>query len=857
MLTRRPLALVLSAAMFSSLLVAPAAFVPSGMTAFANDAYKLPPENIRRVLDTPPTPSVSLSPTHTHLLLLERISLPPISDMAAPMLRLGGSRINPNTNGPHGPRRLTGLTLKKVADGADAKGVKLALPENANISSPSWSVDGKYFVFTNTHENGISLWVGDVEKGTVRQISGANVNSAGGGVRWMPDQRSVLVRFVPDGRAAMPKETPAPTGPVVQDADGKPAPVRTFQDLLTDAHDEELFDWVMTSQLAVVNIETGARTNIGAPAVFTESAPSPSGEFLLIGRLQKPYSYQVPWSLFPEQYEVWNAKNGAVVQELVKMPLRDRIPTQGVQTGPRGLEWMETQPATLLWVEALDGGDPRAKVPHRDRLMALNAPFAGEATEVMKLQHRFSGITWLEEPSGPAAVSRGMLSEFERERRWSRTWMISMTNATRTLAGEPRVVFDRSINDRYNDPGSPLTDRTKAGFPVIKVDNEHIYLRGEGATPEGDRPFFDRMSLADFKMERLWRNEGEMYETVVDVLDVPGNTDPATLKFVTSFETKTTPPNLTMRQRGSAERTAITKFTDPLPELRKIRKEIVQYTRDDGVPLSGTMYLPPDYVEGTKLPLVVWAYPNEVSDAATAGQVSGSPYRFTQIGGSSHLFMLLAGYAVMDDASMPVIGDPETMNDTFVKQIVANAKAAIDKAASMGVADPTRVAVGGHSYGAFMTANLLAHAPAGMFRAGIARSGAYNRTLTPFGFQSERRSFWEARDVYMTMSPFTYADKIKTPILMIHGQIDNNPGTFPMQSERLFQAIRGTGGMGRLVMLPFESHGYMARESIMHVLAESIEWLDKYVKNAPAESTPATTPAGAAAEPKTQGRSGE
>ncbi|MBS0198204.1 MAG: prolyl oligopeptidase family serine peptidase [Planctomycetes bacterium] len=807
--------------MKSPTLIALGALLMSTSLSAAQTQYKEPPAAIRHVLDTPPTPGVSLDPSSRSMLLLHRIGLPPVADLAEPMLRLAGSRINPATNAPHAPRRLSGFTLKNVADGVERL---ITLPPDANLSSPSWSADGNRFVFTNTVANGVELWVGDVASAKVKKLTGPIVNAAAGpAVRWMPDQRSVLVRFVPAGRPPMPAAPKTPPGPNIQESTGTTAPVRTYQDLLQSAHDEALFDWVMTAQLAIVNLDSGERRDLGTPAIFSESNPSPNGEFLLIGRVNRPYSYAVPENLFPETWEIWSVTDGKVIHPLAQIPLRENIPTQGVETGPRGFDWIDTQPATLEWTEALDGGDPRNKAEHRDRLMMLAAPFKGEPVEWHRLQHRLSGMSWLEQAPG-STESRAMVSEFERERRWTRTWLITLG----ANAPAPRPVFDRSINDRYNNPGSPISERLANGRTVVKVADGSIYLRGEGATPEGDRPFLDRMNLADLAKERLWRNEGDCYETVVDVTSAGPAAKPA---IITSRETKEQPPNLMLRNLAAGDSRPLTAFTDPLPELRKIRKEIITYTRDDGTPLSATMYLPPDYVAGTKLPLLIWAYPNEVSDAATAGQVAGSTIRFTQIGGTSHLFLLLAGYAVMDDASMPVIGDPETMNDTFVKQIVANARAAIDKAVAMGVADGTRVAVAGHSYGAFMTANLLAHAPPGMFRAGIARSGAYNRTLTPFGFQSERRSFWEARDVYMKLSPFTYADQIKTPLLMIHGELDNNPGTFPIQSERLFQAVKGQGGTVRLVMLPYESHGYQGRESVGHVLEEMIEWLDRYVKN--------------------------
>ena len=857
--------------------------------------YKLPPDAMRRVLDTKPTPSVSMSPDGKWLVLMERISLPPVADLAAPMVKLAGSRVNPNTNGPHGPRRITGFTIRNVQDGSERK---VELPIDANLSGPGWmpagdagATDGESrFIFSMTTDrgkeaekaNGIELWVCDVERATARSLTKLDpkaeeiaqgmkptaLNAAtGASARWMPNRVEVMIRRVPDGRGKMPERPRTPTGPIMQETRGEAAPVRTYQDMLTDAYDADVFDWIMPSQLTLINVETGARRDVGVPAIFADATPSPDGKFVLVSRVVPPYSYQVPWSLFPEVVEVWDVATGAVVKEIAKVELRETIPTQGVETGPRGFEWADAMDAMLVWAEALDGGDPRAKVPHRDRVMTLGSPFTGEARELLKVEHRFRGLSWLETENdemkgGSENVLQAMLGEFDRDRRRTKTWLIEVADEAggaassaggTVLAREPRLLFDRSVNDLYSDPGQPLADVAPNGSVLIKVRDGHVFLRGEGASKEGNRPFLDVMSLGEgFAKQRLWQNTGEEYERVVDLLENEVDSERARAgskagyRLVTSHETKMSPPNMRVREGGArtltdaagepvfqsfaGEARAITAFTDPLPELRQIQKRVLTYSREDGVPLSATLYTPPGYVEGTRLPLFVWAYPNEVSDAATAGQLSDSPYRFTQIGGSSHLFVLLAGYAVMDDASMPVVGDPETVNDTFVTQIVSSAKAAIDIAAELGVADSTRVAIGGHSYGAFMTANLLAHAPKGMFKAGIARSGAYNRTLTPFGFQSERRSFWEAQDVYMKLSPFTYADKIKTPLLLTHGQIDNNPGTFPIQSERLFQAINGTGGTARLVVLPYEGHGYAARESVQHVLAEMVEWMDTYVK---------------------------
>ena len=784
--------------------------------ANAQEPYRLPPPEVVRILDAAPLPFVSVDPTRRTMLMMERENLPPISELAQPMLRLAGVRINPNTNATHGPRSIVGLVFRDIATGEERR---VRTPEGVGIAAPSWSPTGDRILFMAMRDNGAELWVADVATGAARALTGPIVNATtGGAAQWTPDGRSALVRVVPEGRGEPPRAPLAPIGPVIQETTGRAGPVRTFQDLLTNAHDEALYDYYFTSQLALIDVRSGDRRDIGAPAIFRGVDVSPTGERLLVSRVERPYSYLHTWGSFPHTVEVWDMR-GRVEHVVARHPLLDNIPIQGVQTGPRAVQWRNAPGVdVLVWAEALDGGDPRVEAAHRDRLMTLAAPFRAEASELLRTEHRFTGLTWTEQDGAT------MLSEYDRDRLWSRTWLFVFDNT----GAAPRLVWDRSVRDRYNAPGSPVTTTTPDGRRVVMVRDGSIFLTGPGASPEGDRPFIDRMSLATFETERLWRNEGERFESVVDLLTDDG------ARIITRRESPTDPPNyFAIDLRAGTER-ALTTFEDPAPELRDIRKELVTYTRDDGVELSATLHLPPGYREGDRLPLLVWAYPREFNDPATAGQVSGSPWRFTQIGGSSHLFLLTQGYAIMNDATMPVVGHPETANDTFVEQVVASAKAAIDKAVEMGVADAERVGVGGHSYGAFMTAHLLAHSD--LFKAGIARSGAYNRTLTPFGFQSERRTFWEAPHIYMNLSPVTHANKISAPVLLIHGEADNNSGTFPIQSERLYHAIQGHGGVARLVMLPHESHGYQARESVMHVLAEMIDWFDTHVKGASGSS---------------------
>ena len=786
--------------------------VLSSPSVFAQTPYKTPPQVIVDILDAPPLPTASVSPDRQWLLLLEQRSMPTIAELAQPMLRLAGSRINPRTSGPQLPGAVVGLLLKRIEDGTERR---ISVPTPAALSFVSWAPNGRLVSFVQTRDSGLVLWIADVATGQTRALTegGPSLNATDGApCEWMPDGGRLLCRFVPNDRGAAPVAPAAPIGPTTQDATGRAAPAATFQDLLDNAQDEALYTHYFTAQLALVDAASGRRTLIGRPAIFDDVDVSPNGEFVLVSRTLRPYSYLVPAGRFPKEIEVWNLR-GEVVARVAQQPLAENVPIRGVRPGPRAVNWRPDVPATLAWAEALDGGDPKTKVEHQDRVVLLAAPFTGGPVELLKLGKRYSGLQW---DSG----GRVLVFEYDRERRWAKTWL---ADAGRPGTA-PRVVWDRSAEDRYGDPGFPLMRATAAGDQVMRRNGDWAYFTGFGASSQGDRPFFDRFNLRTLKMERLWRADTVYYESVVAVLDDAGT------RIVTRRESRTEPPNYFVRDVRRGAIRALTAFKDPAPQLTGIQKRLITYQRADGTNLSGTLYLPPGYAPGTRLPVVMWAYPTEFASAAAAGQVFAAPNRFNLIRGPSHLFFLTQGYAVLDDPKMPIIGG-DTANNHYVEQLVASARAAVQAVVNLGVADSSRIGIGGHSYGAFMTANLLAHSD--LFRAGIARSGAYNRSLTPFGFQNEERTFWEARSVYLAMSPFVSADSINEPILMTHGEADNNSGTYPIQSERLFAAIKGLGGTARLVMLPNEAHGYAARESVLHTLAEMIDWFDRYVKNAP------------------------
>ncbi|HMO13431.1 MAG TPA: prolyl oligopeptidase family serine peptidase [Pirellulaceae bacterium] len=775
----------------------------------SQQSYQLPPKEIVDIIDAPPTPNIVFSPNGEHLLIVERSAMPSIEDLSRRMLKLAGLRIDPAANARFNVNFNRALSIR-ATDGSDVR--RVAIPDEAKISSVSWSHRSHAFVVTTVTDQGSQLWWVDVENPSEPKRIVENLNSVTVGVNWMPDGESLICATIPVEQGTEPPAPRQPLGPNIQESFGFETPTRTYQDLLKDPYDEALFDFYFTTQLAIVNRE-GAKSMIGRPAIFGSLSVSPNGDYLLVATIQRPYSYLLPMSSFPTHWEVWSLR-GELVYKVAEVPLEENIPIEGVRQGRRSISWRSNEPATLSWVEALDGGDPRNQVDHRDQLFMLAAPFDTSPREVAKLEHRFVGSTDM--------LDRSLLitTELDRDRRWIRSLLHSLDSLK-----DPITLVDRSLRDRYGDPGQLAMRELENGQRVVRQDGDWVYRIGLGASPQGNLPFIDRFNLATLETERLWRCQEGTYEMVVDIRHSGADTKPTVVTVKESLES---PSNFFQIDLNDMSTVALTDFPDPLPQIRGIQRELVQYERADGVQLSATMYLPEDYQPGTRLPLLIWAYPIEFNDPQTAGQVSDSPWRFTRMGGISHLTLVKQGYAVMDNATMPVIGDPETMNDTFVEQIVAAAQAAIDKAVDMGVADRDRVAVGGHSYGAFMTANLLAHSD--LFKAGIARSGAYNRTLTPFGFQAERRKFWDAKDVYMNVSPFTHADKIRTPILLIHGEDDNNSGTFPVQSLRMFQAIKGNGGNVRLVMLPYESHGYQARESVLHTQAEMLNWLDKFLK---------------------------
>jgi dipeptidyl aminopeptidase/acylaminoacyl peptidase len=835
------------------------------VAAAPQGGYRSPPDAILKILDSPAPPAVGVSNDRNWLLITSSdVVETPLAELAEPAVYLAGRRVRTAPVHRIDVEGVRSAAIKPVDGGAQ---INIPVPDGARLTFPQWSrdnkrlayfvitpgkmalhvfdvagktsrpiaatglsgrlaasggwsKDGRHYLFSATTAQGVALWVADMDVGSARRLTPPAINFVAGSCGWVAGNPPAVCLLYPEKRGAPPTAPAAPDGPIVQESFGRAAPARTNTYLLKDSYDEALFDYHFTAQLAAVALD-GRITRLGAPGIYLPPSASPDGKFLLVRQIHRPYSYQVGMDRFPQKTAVWTP-DGKVVRTIDDRPLMEVQSSLRDSTTPgiRNISWRPDEPATLVLVEALDDGDPRKSVPKRDRVSLLRAPFTGAAERFVETEMRYGGINWL----GPKVA---LLSDFSAQRTRSRTWVIDPSLPD---GGSLRLQWDYNTEDRIAAPGNLASAYNLAAdrfLPITSPDGRWYYLTGPGASrdKDGDRPYLDRLEIATGKRERLWQSQPPNYESIVALLD------PQASRVILQRQSATDRPDYYVRDLTAERLTRLTALPDPAPFFSSVKGELITYTRPDGVQLSATLYLPPNYdkTRDGRLPFFLWAYPVEFMSEEAASQVAGSPYQFRRPNRQDHLLMLAAGYGVLDNPTMPIVGvGGKEPNDTYVEQLVASAQAAIDKLVELGVGDRSRMAVGGHSYGAFMTANLLAHSD--IFRAGIARSGAYNRTLTPFGFQAEPRTYWQAAEVYDRMSPFRSADKIKEPILLIHGTHDNNQGTFPIQSERMFAALKGNGGNVRYVQLPLESHGYAAKESQRHVIWEMVTWLDTHVK---------------------------
>lgn len=777
-------------------------------------SYKTPPKDIVDMLLAKASPTVSMDDKGEWMLFSESSSYPSVEELARPELRIAGMRINPANYAPSRQNFINNIYLKNAATNKEYKITGLPAPLFAG--NVNWSPNNKKIAFTQTTATTVDLYVIDVATQKAMKVNKAALNVIGGNFQWY-DDNTLLYRTAIKPATAAPPKPATPKGPTVQENYGKATPRPTFQDLIKSSYDEQLYEFYATAQL--VKNSNGVETKIGQPAIHSYLNISPDKKYMIVRTLKKPFSYTVPAQGFPSVVMITDM-NGKLVKQLADLPSAETAPSgnDNVQFAPRGFDWRDDEAATVFWCMPLDSGFIKKNVDYHDAVFSLSAPFNTEPKQIFKTKMRYRSISWGNATF--ALVNEALTGKQQTQ--------MSRYNPT---TGELEKLMERNTTDAYSSPGFPVTEKNQYGREVIKlIDNGTKLLMNNpvGSSPKGDLPFLATFDLVTKKTDIIWRSPEGYYESIVRVM----NADK--LELLTRKESEKEVPNYWIKNLKAriADR-QLTNFTNPYPQLDGVTKEKVKYKRADGVDLTGDLYLPKGYdaKRDGKLPVLIWAYPAEYNSAADAAQIRGSEHRFTLINWGSPIYYVTQGYAVLNNAEMPIVATSKDKkpNDNFIEQLTMNAEAAINTLDSMSVGDRNRVAVGGHSYGAFMTANLLAHTK--LFKAGIARSGAYNRTLTPFGFQNEDRTYWQAPELYDAMSPFAYADKIKTPILLVHGEMDDNTGTFPIQSERMFNAIKGNGGTVKFVSLPYEAHGYRGKENILHTLAEQYAWLEKYVKN--------------------------
>ena len=792
-------------------------FFFSIIKAQENYSYQKPPKEILELVDVRLPPRVLIDDNRSYIVYLYRDSYKSISELSDPEIKLAGLRLNPNSNSRSRTNYYNNIMISKINQvGKGAKQVK-GLPELPKLANIRWSPDQKKVAMTNTTKDGLELWYVDLESLRAEKLTGPKLNaSLGDVITWHQDSKNIIAKFkLKNPPEILDNENMVPTGPIISSNDGKKAQNRTYQDLLKNEVDEKNFETLASSVLYKISLK-GKKKLLAKENLYYEIDFSPDGKFILISIIQKPFSYLVPYYRFPTKYVIYSSK-GKELTVLHEVPLIEDLPKgfMAVRTGPRNFSWRSDMPSSLIFVEALDDGNPEMDIKYRDEVFEVSYPFKQNKSSLLKTINRFYSIDWCND-----TLAVGY--DYWWNTRNTKAYMFNPSNKNK----EPEIIIDRNYQDRYNDPGSFVKTRNSYGKSLLAINEQNLYLMGDGLRDDGQFPFIDQMNLKSLKKVRLY--ESTYKDKMEDLIDF----DVDAKMILTRIESATEYPNYFFRDLKANDIKRITSFDNPFSSIMEVSKEVIEYKRSDGIDLSATLYLPKGYDINKKqrLPMIMWAYPREFKDSNSASQVTQNKNEFTFPFWGSPIYWLTRGYIVLDDVSFPIIGEGDYQpNDNFRKQLVDNATAAINKVHDLGYIDKEKVAIGGHSYGAFMVANLLSHS--NLFAAGIARSGAYNRTLTPFGFQSEERNYWEAPDIYNSMSPFMHAEKVKTPLLLIHGEEDNNSGTYPLQSERYFNALKGLGATTRLVMLPKESHSYRAKESIMHMLWEQDRWLEKHVKN--------------------------
>ncbi len=770
--------------------------------------YKIPNQRTKDVYEITKPPYVIFKPFTDYGYEISYDPQIELEELAEADIELAGNKFSPRLNAE---KKFYQTNSFSLVDFSKESKITLDLAKYQGIRTTFYSADYSKAIMTYDCEDGVSFILVDFTTQKIVEYPEIRLNGVMGEphVQWLASQKEVLINMIPENRGDKPNAQVIPQSPIIEETSGKISQMRTYTNLLKSPNDEILFDYYFTSQIAIVNLKSKKIKKIGDPGIYRSVSISPNNKLLIVTKINKPYSYTVPYYYFPQTSAVWNLK-GKEIRHLLTRPLQDEIPIGGTYSGERYHQWLPLADQTILWYEAQDNGDPKVEVEYRDIIYISDYPYQ-DKVEFYRTEHRATGFTCF------ADKQKIIYGDYDRDKLWVRNWLFDLEDKSKTL------IINQSVNDKYADRGDIFTIWDENKESVIVRNGDLVYfINNTGASPEGNKPYLASLNIETLEFTKIYEADANKYEQIITFAT------PDFSSIIIGNQDVMNPRNYQIVNLETGERRTLTNNTDPYPDYAKLQKELVNYKRSDGLDLSGILYLPYNYDGNEKLPLIIHAYPREYVTAETAGQVSGSDKTFTWYYGDDIRYLAMNGYAVLYNASIPIVGDPELVNDTFIEQLLDGVSSAITFLDNKGVIDPQRVGIIGHSYGAFMVANVLANSD--LCQVGVAKSGAYNRTLTPFGFQKERRTFWQAKDFYLSVSPFATADQINEPILLIHGDKDPNSGTYPMQTKRLYQAIKGNGGTAKMVILPFEEHGYRAKESELHVLSEVIDWFDKFLK---------------------------
>ncbi len=817
-----------------------------------------------------------------------------VAQFGKPHVYLGGIQVDTHANRARSLTTSTHLGLILV-DPKTNVAKTLETPKGASISAQVWSPSGAQVAYIANFDDASQVYVADVATGKSVQVSktpllGVLVTT----IEWTADGKSIVAVVVPDGRGPAPVfgNKGIADGPEVRMTESRTIPQVIHPSLLEDPFEKAELRYYTTGQLALIDVKTKTMKKIGAPGMIRSVDASPDGQYFRVTEMTEPFSYLVPATSFGSVQELWDA-NGKVIAQLNKQPLREGeaagdgdTPAAGgrgglvqpaTDTGKRNISWNPVGNGLVYFESVFSaggnggggagaaapagggggrggrggrGGAAAAPAPGRGtpatrpaptsvRYMSWTAPYGPNDTKLIYegsaqlagVAYSYDGKTMFLSDSGSVIAVRTA----DPSKRYNLGRGVTVPAGGGGRAGGGGGAFGGGA-DTSATGGRLEMKRGPNGANVVMLgsDNKTVYLSGTrspGANwnTQAPRPWVDKLDFETGKRDRVFDSPANGYDEFVSALDDDFSA------YIYMHESPTVIQDAYVRDMKAGTSTQLTHAKDVAPEVSGAQHKRIQLTRQrDGIKFWVDLTLPADWKPGTRLPGIIWFYPREYTAQADYDRsryttnINKFPDTPALRPASSTKLWVTQGNAVIEP-DCPIMGSAGKMNDNYARDLAENLELTVNAMVDQGYIDRDHVGIGGHSYGAFSTVNALTLTS--IFKAGIAGDGMYNRSLTPFGFQSERRNFFEAQSTYLEMSPFFRADKISGPLLMYHSLEDQNVGTAPISSIRMFHALQGLGKPAALFMYPYEDHSVATYQTDLDQWARWFAWFDMYVKN--------------------------